>query len=205
MSDEFLQPTEHDGQILIAVVDETYAVSEDDAWARDREAYRKSLEAEFDLPFCDADIGPGASLPAFVALLQGTAIVPAWVLLSAALFLGKPLQENLKAWRDMAAKIRSFFKRPVFLNRQGAAVLAVEAVFNEMGGLPHTIQLIGYRTMHIAEEDLATPPEESIGEALPTLYLGFIRHIFEIKADGVRFRVSVDGRKVAILRLEEFQ
>lgn len=202
MSDD-TQPTERDGLILIAVVDETYGITEDEAWEREREAYRCQLELEFGMPFSDADIGPGASLPAFVTLLQGTASIPLWVLLSGAFFLGKPLHENLKAWCDMAATIRSFFKRPVYLNRQGAAALAVEAVLDAMGGLPGAIRLTGYRTLHVADEaDISTLPSyDQIEEALPTLFLGFIRHIFEIEADGVSFHVTVDGRSVSALRL----
>jgi len=204
MTEAFPQPTEKDGQILIAVIDATYGVTEEENWDLEREKYRRGLEVEFSLPFADADIGPGASLPAFVTLLQGTATVPLWLLLTATFFLGKPLHENLKAWRDMAAKLRSFFKRPVYFNRQGAAVLAVEAVLDEMGGLPQTIRLTGYRTMHISEpDDLGILPRDTdIGEAAPTLFLGFIRHIFEIEADGISFRISVEGKNAKVLRLD---
>lgn len=84
------------------------------------------------------------------------------------------------------------------MNRQGAAVLAVKAVFEALGGgPPATVQLFSYRISHASEpEDLAAMERSNeIADQPATLYLGFIRHILEIEADDTVFRVSVDGRE----------
>lgn len=201
--DENMQAFEQDGEVLIAVVDETYGKSEDDDWERDREKFRLGLEYEFGLRFEDGNIGPGADFPVFITLLQTKVSVPLWQVVAAAFFLGKPLKDNFEAWRDIGAKIQSFLQRSVFVNRQGAAALAVDAVFDELGGNPEMLQLLSYRTGHISEPgDLATMERYTqIAEALPTVYLGDIRHIFEIEADGMVFLVTVDGTTTKTLRL----
>lgn len=197
-----MQPSEGEGQLLVAIVDQTYGVAEDDAWEREREKYRLGLETEFGVPFEEGNIGPSADFPAFITLLQ-TASIPNWALLISAFFLGKPINDNLSAWREMGQKIRAFFKRPTYLNRQGAAALAVERVFDELGGVPNSIHLLSYRVVHAPESDSLADMNrgDEIAEGPDTLYLGFILHIFEIDADGNVFRVSVDGRNANIVRL----
>lgn len=196
------QPVEGPGQLLVAVVDATYGATSDQDWEAARGEFRCSLEREFCQIFEDGDIGPGASLPAFITLLETNAIVPGWLLIVAAFFLGEPLNKNLKAWAEMAAKVRRFFKRPTYLGRQGAAVLAVDTVFDAMGGLPKSIRLIGYRTLHIGEPEHSLPAPTDIAEAPDTLYLGYVRHVFELEADGRRFRVIVEGREAKIISQE---
>lgn len=197
------QLQESDGNILLAVVDETYGMSQGDAWDRDREAFRLNLEEEHRLPFEDGNIGPGADLPAFITLIQSDVHVPLWVLLSSMFFLGEPLTKNFDAWRKMGQKIRSLLTRPTYLNRQGAAVLAVDALFHINRGSPKSLRLIGYRVDHIGEEAALTGSRirTEIMEAPDTLYLGYIRHVFEIEADGVQFRVSVKGCEAEAQRL----
>ena len=202
MANPHIQPAEKDDQIQIAVIDETYGIIDDDAqWQEAREEFRRKLEAEYAMPFEDADIGPGASLPAFVTFLSGTATVPVWTMLAAAFFLGKPLHENLKAWRDMAVKLREFLKRPAALNRHGAAIIAVDAVFKDMGGIPRELHLVSYGTRHIADPD-SSVSKTDIADAAPTLFLGFIQHVFRIEADGVTFEVVVEERSAKAIRLE---
>lgn len=41
-----------------------------------------------------------------------------------------------------------------------------------------------------------------IGDPPETLFLGFIRHIFELEADDSFFRVGIDGREVTLLTLD---
>jgi hypothetical protein len=161
------------------------------------------LEHEFGLRFEDGNIGPSADLPAFVTLLQTKKRVPLWVLLSALFFLGKPLEENFEAWGDMAKELRPFLKHSVYFNRQGAAALAVQAVTVELGHDPQRIQLLSYRVLHISEaEDPADLEcEIQIVEAPSTLHLGFIKHVFLIEADGVAFRVIVEGKNTKTVRL----
>lgn len=147
-----MQPTENIDQILVVVLDETYPPTDEDAWEEESEAYRRGLERQFGIRFQEANVGPGADIPAFLAILATTS-VPLWSV--AAFFLGKSINENLTAWQEIGRRIRSFFSRPVILGRHGASVLAVESVFDEMGGIPKSIQLFGYRPAHIGEsEDL---------------------------------------------------
>lgn len=197
-----MQPNEEEGQIFVIVIDETYG-GDEETWEEDSENYRKEIEAEFSTDFAEANVGPGADIPAFLTILT-TATVPLWSLLVTAFFLGKPINENLEAWGDIGRKLRGFFGRPVILARHGASVIAVEAVFEEMGGMPKTIQLLVYRPAHIGDtnELLDMEAHNEINETPDTLYLGYCLHVFEIEADGQRFRVSVDGKNTQVLRLK---
>lgn len=104
------QLTEDDDRILITIQDETYGDAESDAdWEDAREVFRLALEAEHGLAFEDADIGPGASLPAFAALIAPvTGVVTAGV---AVLIAGKPIRDGLDAYLDLAGRLRKFFTR----------------------------------------------------------------------------------------------
>ncbi|MEI9851792.1 MAG: hypothetical protein WDN24_14255 [Sphingomonas sp.] len=198
--DENMQLYEREGKVLLVVIDDTYGTEEEN-WEAEREKYRLGLEAEFGLPFEDADIGPGASLPAFATLFQIQ--VPAWTLLFGLFFMGKKIKENGEAWRDLFGMLKRFLNRPVYVNRQGAAVLAMEAVLEDMGGLPKAVQLLGYGTSHITEPDEFNPEDAAgISDAPPTLYLGFVRHVFNVEADGTKYRASVHGRTVTLTKLE---
>ncbi len=196
-----MQPTEEAGQLFVIVIDETYGTSEDD-WEQESEKYRKSLEQEFCVAFSEANVGPGADIPAFLTIIATTS-VPLWSVLLGAFFLGKPISENLEGWADIGRRLRSFFAKPVILARHGASVLAVEAVFDEMGGMPKAIQMKSYRVGLIGDTDNLEAIERSgeIVENTPTLNLGYACHIFEIEADGQLFRVGIDGTKAKIIRL----
>jgi hypothetical protein len=196
-----MQPTEDIGQIFIIVIDETYG-GDEDTHEEDSERYRVSLEREFDVRFEEANVGPGADIPAFLTVITATS-VPLWSVLIGAFFLAKPINENLDAWADIGRKIKAFFKRPVVLARHGASVLAVEAVFDEMGGIPKSIRLLSYRPEYMGDLGSLAAIERSdeISENVPTLNLGFILHIFEIEADGQQFRVGINGKITKVLRL----
>lgn len=196
-----LQPTEEAGQIFVIVVDETYSVSENN-WDEESEKYRNSIEQEFGVAFSEANVGPGADIPAFLTIIA-TSSVPLWSVLLGAFFLGKPISENLEGWADIGRKLRSFFAKPIILARHGASVLAVEAVFGEMGGMPRTIQMKSYRVGFIEDTDNLEAIERSgdIVENIPMLNLGYARHIFEIEADGQLFRVGIVGTKAKVVRL----
>lgn len=197
-----MQPTEDADQIFVIIIDETYPPLDEDTWEEDREKYRIALEREFGVSFEDADVGPGADIPAFLTVIATTAI-PLWSVLLAAFFFGKPINENLEAWTEIGRKLRTFFGKPVILAQHGASVLAVCAVFDEMGGMPRSLKLLSYRAGFIGDSDdlEQIAPSEKISENPPTLNLGIVCHIFEIEADGQKFRVSVDGKEKNILRL----
>jgi hypothetical protein len=186
-----MQRRERSGQIIVLVIDETYGHNED-TWEVESEQYRINLCAEFKADFEESNVGPGADIPAFLTDIATTAI-PLWTVLVGAFFLGKPINENLDGWSAIGQKIRTFFKRPVILARHGASVLAVEAVFDHIGGLPKVIKLISYRPMHIGDpEDLMViEASDELMENTDTINLGYVRHIFEVEADSKMYRVSV--------------
>lgn len=201
--DENMQAFEQEGSILVAIVDETYSRSEDKDWDRDREAYRLGLEEEFALRFEDGNIGPGADLPAFLTLLQSGVEVPGWLIAASIFFAGKPVSDNLEVWTKLAKRIRRFFTRPAYFNRYGAAVVAIDALIQTLEQPPESLRLLSYRVLHIGEEaDLSKMERsEEIADPLATLYLGFIRHVFEVEVDGSVFRICVEGRQATILSL----
>lgn len=195
------QLTEASDQLFVIVIDETYGGDEDN-WEFESERYRRELERVFGTPFQGANVGPGADIPAFLTDLIN-ARVPLWSAALVVFFAGKAIKESFEAWTEMARAVRSFFERPVVLARHGAAVLAIEAAFDEMDGIPKTIRLVRYRAGHLAED---TPLIEAnlgngIEENPPTLNLGYTVHLFEIEVDGVLLRVSVDGKQAKVARV----
>ncbi|AZL59954.1 hypothetical protein EI545_14605 [Tabrizicola piscis] len=197
----YLRSNEASGEISIFILDETYD-GDEDTWEEHSARYREGLENEFGVPFVAENVGPGADIPAFLTTIA-TVSVPLWSVVIATFFLGKPLNENLAAWIEIGKRIKSFFGRPVLLARHGASVVAVEVVFSEMGGLPKSIRLLSYRPVHIGDPDDLTKYERSskILDSAPTVNLGYVRHIFEIEADGQLFRVSVDGKVAKAIRI----
>jgi hypothetical protein len=118
----------------------------------------------------------------------------------AVFFSGKPILDNTEAWRTIHRKIKPFFRRTVVLNRNGAAVLAMEAVFKDMGGIPKKVMLHGYKPDYRHDDaDLVVPTE--IEDTMPTLNLSMVKHVFHIEADGTSFVVAVDGTKVTPRRV----
>lgn len=190
---------EEENDLLVVIIDETYDGPEDDYEERSEE-FRQKLEIEFAVGFEEANVGPGADIPGFLTTIS-TAQVPAWTILLAGFFLGKRIKENIEAWVTMARQVRKFFKHDVVLGRHAAASIAVEAVLNEVGGLPKSITLISYRPAHISEMDQTVLMERGNIEAAPeTIQLGVISHVFQIEADGVDFKVTVQGQTASIKR-----
>lgn len=205
-----MQPLEKHGQLFIIIIDEAYTgtdknfAGDEKDYEENSEAFRRQIEQEFGTPFIEANVGPGADVPAFLTILS-TAQVPLWTLVLSAFFMGKKINENLDAWRDIGKKVRSFFSREVVLSRHGAAVLAVERVFDEMGGTPKSIELLSYQLGMWGDEEKLDEVEfgKTIDEAGDILYLGMACHLFEIVADGVHFRVGVQNTKVTLIRVRE--
>ncbi|TCQ07678.1 hypothetical protein C8J34_104139 [Rhizobium sp. PP-F2F-G36] len=199
------QREEHPEEILIFIIDESYGHESryvDTALYEDEPAlthaagqkFLNELKTEFDQEFEDVNVGPGADIPAFVTVITNN-IFPLIPWLMALFFSGKPIVENVEAWRKIFGYMKRYFTRDVLLNRQGAAVLAVEAVFTEMDGIPKSIRMLSYRSDYRYDEGI--PPascDGQIDKAPPTLNLSMVRHVFEIEADGVKFLTIVDGR-----------
>jgi hypothetical protein len=203
-----MQREEGPAEVLVYIVDESYPPrteefeNESDATERLSRAYHASLVAEFGHEFEDVNIGPGADLPAFATHISENAIpLLPWIL--AVLFSGKPLRDNIDAWMDLASRIKRYFSRPVLLNRNGAAALAVDATITEIGRVPRSIRLIGYHCGHVAEPDHLGQHENifRIDGTAPSLNASTLRHVFWIEADGATFRVTVEGTKAQIARV----
>lgn len=173
-----------------------------DEWAATEAAskiFLSRIRSEFDADFEEANIGPGADLPAFVTVIASN-VVPLIPWLMAVFFSGKPIVDNIEAWRTILSKIRPFFRRTIVLNRNGAAVLAMDAVFQDMGGIPKKVVLHGYRPGSRYDDTKLVAPTE-INDPIPTLNLSMVKHVFHIEADGVSFVVAVDGSKVTAKRV----
>jgi hypothetical protein len=196
-----MQSSENDDQLFVIVINETYGGDESN-YATLSENYRVGLENEFGVKFEETNIGPGFDIPAFFTDLAITPI-PLWSVVLGAFFLGKPVDENLEAWTSIYAKLKKFLTRPVVVSRNGASVMAVKAVFDEIGGTPKCIRLLSYRPLHAFESDNLATVESSneIDQAVPTINLGIVRHVLEIEADGQYFRVSVHSKKTEVLRV----
>ncbi|NVD45110.1 hypothetical protein [Qipengyuania atrilutea] len=198
-----MQRVESDTDIQVAVVDETYFSDEED-WEERREKFRLDLENEFGFQFEDADVGPSASLPAFV-----TFIAENWEWIGpsalAIFFGGKRVEDSWNWWVTKAKMLRRLGKKKqIKLNRNGAAIIAVEAVMHELSATPSGLKLLRYGIAHMSEaDDLKSFDVENEKEGpTDTLYLGFINHVFEIEADGNVFRVRVDGAEVEVSRVD---
>lgn len=196
-----MQPSEGPGNVFIIVIDETYG-GDESTYEEESAQYHTGLEQEFGQPFTEVNVGPGADIPAFLTSLTSVNI-PAWSVALGALFVGKRLKENLEAWIEMARATRRFFRRPVILGRHGAAIMAIEAIFDTMGGMPKSVQLLGYRTAHVMErgEGWGPFPANKIDDSPPVINLGLVVHVFDVEADGQRFRVTVDGKDVETIRM----
>ena len=199
----------HD-EVLIFVIDESYdRIDEfvdlddylDELSATDAASavFRTRIEAEFGSSFEQVNVGPGADMPAFVTAITSN-IVPLLPWLLAVFFSGKPIIDNLGAWQTIYGRMRPYFSRTTITNRNGAAVLAMAAVFEDMGGIPKSVTLRGYTSGYRHDEDcVAAPP--AIEEPPPTLGLSLVNHVFHIEADGVAFLVTVDGEKASAKRI----
>ncbi|MEQ7154079.1 hypothetical protein [Brevundimonas aurifodinae] len=184
---------------LIAIQDGSYGVS-DDEWPAASAAFRRGLEAEFGVSFEEGNIGPSVDLPAFITLLQ-TPTVPLWQLAVAGFLLGKPIKDNWEAWRDMARAIRTYFSRSTFLNRESAIPIAVDALIATIDEPPTSIRLLGYEVGQAIEPVDVASEIEGVSEGPDTIYLGFVKHVFEVKADGERFRVAIEGTTINVQRM----
>ena len=195
------QPTEDADKLFIIVVDETYGGNES-TYTIDSEQYQKDLQREFQANFQVVNVGPGADLPGFLTDLA-KADFPLWPAVVATFFLGKQVKENFDAWIEMGRTVQRFFARPIIVARHGAAVLAIAALFDEVGGTPKSLRLVRYRAGHISERGSLARADlgSGIEENPPTLNLGYVVHFFEIESDGQLFRIAVDGKQTEVVKI----
>lgn len=183
----------------VYIQDASYTAQEDQSdWEERSIALKASLEKEFGCAFQDADIWPGASLPAFVVQLAGEA----WPYLAMALYVffkGKDIEENLDAWPKLYERINPFRKYKPYFNREGSAVLALKAIREALGHEPSSIRLVGYRATQVGEPPLDWDAVTGIDDGPTELYVGWVAHLFRIEADGRLFNVAVEQNEVFIV------
>lgn len=197
------QDLEGSDEIQVFIIDKTYDHYDEEGPASER--FRISLEAEYNLKFKEANIGPSADVPAFLTtLLNSSFQVPIWTVILGLFFSGKLIRDNFDAWHDMAKRIAKFFNHQVVFSRNGASIIAMKAVLDELGTVPKTIQLISYRfDMIFSVEELASLEVSSeINESLNPIFLGQGWHIFEIRLDEVLLRVGINGETAHIVRIK---
>lgn len=200
------QKSEGSDEIQVFIIDETYDHYEN--WEEVSERFRISLEAEYNLKFKEANIGPSADVPAFLTtLITSSFQVPVWTVILCLFFSGKLIRDNFDAWQDMAKRIAKFFNHHVVFSRNGASIIAMKAVLDDLGMAPKTIKLISYRfDMIFSVEELAALEASSeINESLNPIFLGQGWHIFEIQLDDVLLRVGVDGETAYVININEVQ
>lgn len=190
---------EEPDEIVVAIIDEEYTRKNEETYLDRSAIYRRALECDFGHEFEESNIGPGFDIPAFVTVLKDN-FIPLLPWAVAIFFSGKSLIDNTQAWLKISDRIRKYFSRKVVLNRNGAAVIAVEAVLKTMDGLPRTLRLKSYRSGGLWEVDEfeKIEPYEIIEASPPILNMGMSFHLFEIEADGVLFLVGVHGKDVLI-------
>lgn len=159
-----------------------------------------SLEEKYGLSFKAADIGTGASEPAFV-----TQLIEWWPLTSgiALFFAGKKIEENLDAWTRIYARLKPFFQHKAVFGPEGAAALAVDGVRSAMGKMPSSMRLVGYRTDSALNQPLIELQNQKLDVSGIQTKLDRVRgatiHVFEIEADAYHFQVFVQGSTVVTL------
>ena len=172
-------------KLAIYIPDITYGQEEDDTDGRS-ELFGQELETEYGRKFKYVDIGPGASWPAFLTYLS---IAPGLALALGIFFAGSPIEKNLEAWSKIGKRIKKLFKRRPVLDRHAAAVIAAERVIEEMGGLPKSIILRGYKITYSYDMIEAKDFDEVVLSEIEPTKSGYWRgdriNWFDIEADGV--------------------
>lgn len=195
--------SEGSDEIVIAFMDVAYDIGHgDEEYIEASLRYKTSLVDEFGIDLQRANIGPAADIPAFIAVLREN-VLPLLPWLLAVFFAGKPIAENLSSWHQLYLRLRKFLSRPLVLSRNGAAILAIEAIVKEIGATPRSLQLRSYFPSSISDaEDFEKLTAQGLVEpSPPNIRLGVVFHIFEIEADGVGYLVGINGRDVFVRRL----
>lgn len=182
----------------IYLIDETYDRYDDEAEASRR--YKSRLEAELSMELEERNIGAGADLPSFLAQIDVGPLLAVVTLF----FLGTPINENLDAWPKIFSKFKSFLKYPIRTDGTAAAIIAIQRVFEELGGLPRSVVLKKYwATSPRSETSFPIDVSEfGIGDEPNEEELGDVVHNFVIVAENLTFQVSVIGNRVDLIKCE---
>jgi hypothetical protein len=165
--------------------------------------FRQSLEAEYKEEFQFTSIGTGAALASYFVELVSDPYRDA-ATAAAVFYTGKAIKEGLESWGWIYAQLSKFFRREPTFDRNGAAILAYQAITAELGHVPASYQLKGFANQNrLAYPDPSNLPdlgELTIIEPAPDRVQRAIVYVFQIVADGQEFRVEVDGHEVRFLQ-----
>lgn len=161
----------------------------------------KDFDTEsFDSAF-EVDLGAGADWP-FIAYQVLSSVAPVSILVST-FFLGERIEKNFKAWRRISRSLLGLTPEHAFLDRNGAAVLALSKL-SEIHSV-NEVKLLAYqwidsnmtfpRQADVAEKSMdliaslseIAPADSQFGIGLH----GYPQHLFKIEADGRIYLVRV--------------
>jgi hypothetical protein len=187
-------------KIAIYIPDRAWGYGHPLTYERDSKKFKKELENQHKQKLHLDNIGPGADWPAYVAWVSVPGVSAAALYI---FFKGKDIKENIEAWKEIFESIRPFLIHQPVVNRDGAAVIAIERISLMTGQIKENIRLIGYEPIHMGEDlnqyDFAALL--SIQEAPQALYLGVLFHAFQIEVDGRRFGVLIYREDVRVREL----
>jgi hypothetical protein len=163
--------------------------------------FRQELEAEYGEKFRFESIGTGAAMASYFVELVSDPYRAAVTFF----FAGKALKEGFQAWGWMYGQLSKFFHhRPTF-DREGAAALVYKAIVEKLDGVPNSHELKGFATQHRLRypdpsKDLPDPGPLTTIEPDRDRVERAVVYVFQVKADGRDFRVTVDGHNVKFLQ-----
>lgn len=172
------------------------------------EVFRRSLEAEYGVPFRFVSIGRGAAVAAFMADLIAFAESPAGVIaggLLGAFFAGEKIEKNFDAWKRLCQRLKSTFHHEPTFDREGAAVLVQNEIAKKLGEEPRSIQCRGFEI--VDRRSLPDPmnlPEpkhlDMIGPRADKVANSAV-YDFEMKANDRLFLARVEGVEVLLIEI----
>ncbi len=172
--------------------------------------FKKQLESEFAAPFRFVSVGRGAAAAGWVAELvsfaenYGAYVVGVVI---AGFFAGERIEKNLDAWPRLYQRLKStFHRRPIF-DREGAAVLIMNEITQQLGDQPTSIQCRGFEVI----DRVASGNPLEIPEPMPLNVIGPRQsdrvsfrdvYYFDVEANGRRFLGRVDGNEVVVKEVD---
>ena len=109
--------------------------------------FRQSLEAEYGEEFQFTSIGTGAALASYFVELVSDPYRDAATAV-AVFYTGKTIKEGLEGWGWIYIQLSKFFRREPTFDRNGAAILAYNAITVKLGHVPASYQLKGFANQH---------------------------------------------------------
>lgn len=166
---------------------------------------KNQIEAEFNLRLQHANIGVGADLPAFLAVLGGYAPLAAAMYI---FFHGKEIKENLDAWIEIGSSIAKFLSRQLHMNREASVLIALHTYTETTNETPKSIRLIAYKVFNQRFDDNGLLLDKNIvgyDENPNEEDLSDVTHILRMTIDESSYRFIIRGRSIEMNLLEELK